>query len=1047
MERTRKIIKVMGLSLLLSVASGCSEGVPEFLKLSEPSDEKTLPTPERVTDLDDGTISEIASESPKFNWSRPNNLSEDNLSHYEIKVYASDNSVVFDWMSVGKATQFQFLSLPDHLHFVDGSNYKLAVRAVNKKGIQGLAAIGDGWSVNTRATSQVPPQIFSDPGGSTCISSTTCSLRAAISASLANGPDQVVQLDSGTYRLSLGSIPINDSITIKGRGPDSTIIDANTLQAFNLTGDASKRVVFEDLKIINGFSSAAGGAINVSPGHEINLTVRNVHFENNRQNNFGGSAIHVHSDDTLIEDCLFKNNISESPATYGGAVAKHDDGTLTIKRSQFFANRNQPSATTSTGGAISTQGGTITVNIDDSYFGFNYSDEAGGAISIVDDATLNLKNNLFLKNKSGGSGGAIYLSGTGTATMINNTFVYNRAEAEGGAIYSKFNFSMTNSLFSANVDTLEANLNSCHRWGGTTVTSLGGNIFDDSSCFNTGIASDTIGSSSILHNNAATPFNKTQAYLNVYAGSASLGHGVNCSGKDALGKDRPTSCDAGATQALAGPRPEVFHYFKTKAFFARGVTTPKITPFVSGGTPTHFSVSPPLPAGLTLDPLTGELGGSPEYPLSQATQFTLTASNDFGQSSTSVDVTIKESYIVNSRLDTPDQIVADGICSDSNGKCTLRAAIEEINAAGDKKMIYLPAGIYYLSSNLPALTEDLFLVGEGAQNTVITGQNSFSLLTLNGPNKDYALSELELREANGGALIIENDSTVVITNTRFIQNSGTSGAGIVFTSATTNSVEIQVSHFEDNVSESSGGAIRGFGSDQDLTISASSFINNSCTNGGCDGGAIYGGQISFLGHSLLSGNSANDRGGAIFSTSIQDERYDSVTFHYNSSAHGGAIAKTGGSNLRIGHTTFYENSGSVDGAALELSAGTGNIYYHNSLFENNMSGSSNNPCGDLASGSIISLKGNTKDVDDPECPAATGDAFDLDGTFINFSNGLVGTGHFQLPKHLPLSPAGAAINSANSLYCNQMDSSFKIRLNGEATFGLECDSGAIEYHP
>jgi len=39
-------------------------------------------------------------------------------------------------------------------------------------------------------------------------------------------------------------------------------------------------------------------------------------------------------------------------------------------------------------------------------------------------------------------------------------------------------------------------------------------------------------------------------------------------------------------------------------------------------------------------------------------------------------------FVVNSTVDAPDVNPGDGICADANGNCTLRAAIQEGNAAG-----------------------------------------------------------------------------------------------------------------------------------------------------------------------------------------------------------------------------------------------------------------------------------------------------------------------------------------------------------------------------
>ena len=72
-----------------------------------------------------------------------------------------------------------------------------------------------------------------------------------------------------------------------------------------------------------------------------------------------------------------------------------------------------------------------------------------------------------------------------------------------------------------------------------------------------------------------------------------------------------------------------------------------VTPTSSDGTPTSYSVSPSLPAGLALDTSTGAISGTPTAVTSSAT-YTVTASNTGG--STTADVTIVVNDIIPSSL-------------------------------------------------------------------------------------------------------------------------------------------------------------------------------------------------------------------------------------------------------------------------------------------------------------------------------------------------------------------------------------------------------------
>ncbi len=79
----------------------------------------------------------------------------------------------------------------------------------------------------------------------------------------------------------------------------------------------------------------------------------------------------------------------------------------------------------------------------------------------------------------------------------------------------------------------------------------------------------------------------------------------------------------------------------------KGTAMTTVTPTNSDGTPTSYSVSPSLPAGLSLDTSTGAISGTPTAVTSSAT-YTVTASNTGG--STTADVTIVVNDIVPSSL-------------------------------------------------------------------------------------------------------------------------------------------------------------------------------------------------------------------------------------------------------------------------------------------------------------------------------------------------------------------------------------------------------------
>lgn len=87
-------------------------------------------------------------------------------------------------------------------------------------------------------------------------------------------------------------------------------------------------------------------------------------------------------------------------------------------------------------------------------------------------------------------------------------------------------------------------------------------------------------------------------------------------------------------------------------------------------------------------------------------------------------------FTVDSTLDTTDVSPGDGVCADSGGRCTLRAAIMEANALPSQDRIDVPAGEYFPTiASLGSgdghasgdfnITDSVELYGAGADQTFI----------------------------------------------------------------------------------------------------------------------------------------------------------------------------------------------------------------------------------------------------------------------------------------------------------------------------------------
>ena len=82
-------------------------------------------------------------------------------------------------------------------------------------------------------------------------------------------------------------------------------------------------------------------------------------------------------------------------------------------------------------------------------------------------------------------------------------------------------------------------------------------------------------------------------------------------------------------------------YGLTEFDFVVGVPISPSSPIVSGGTPTGFSVSPPLPTGLVLNPTNGVLSGTPSAP-STAAGYSVSASNALGSCSVTITIAVRQ---------------------------------------------------------------------------------------------------------------------------------------------------------------------------------------------------------------------------------------------------------------------------------------------------------------------------------------------------------------------------------------------------------------------
>ncbi len=118
--------------------------------------------------------------------------------------------------------------------------------------------------------------------------------------------------------------------------------------------------------------------------------------------------------------------------------------------------------------------------------------------------------------------------------------------------------------------------------------------------------------------------------------------------------------------------PSNLSYTPNPAIYTKGVTITDNSPSSSGGAVVSYSISPALPAGLSLDTATGVISGTPTA-LSAETDYTVTATNSGGSATVSLTITVNDvapsnlSYTPNPAIYTKGEAITDNSPSSAGG--------------------------------------------------------------------------------------------------------------------------------------------------------------------------------------------------------------------------------------------------------------------------------------------------------------------------------------------------------------------------------------------
>lgn len=208
-----------------------------------------------------------------------------------------------------------------------------------------------------------------------------------------------------------------------------------------LIQDAGADVALSNLVLRNGFSSGAGGAIQIV-GVQAEMAMYSCTCVHNSAER--GGAIHIHAGCKLaMHTCNFTSNTADN---YGGAVFNLG------KPTDMFACTFAGNTAQEDGGAVCNFDGNMYMH--DCIFTMNHAGEDGGAFinrGVDPGANTKMTSCTFTRNTADRDGGAFFEEGLGAVDAYRCLFTENSAARNGGAIFASGTTSLHTSVLKANI--------------------------------------------------------------------------------------------------------------------------------------------------------------------------------------------------------------------------------------------------------------------------------------------------------------------------------------------------------------------------------------------------------------------------------------------------------------------------------------------------------------------------------------------------------------------------------------------------------------------
>ncbi|MEM9619755.1 MAG: choice-of-anchor Q domain-containing protein, partial [Pseudomonadota bacterium] len=679
-------------------------------------------------------------------------------------------------------------------------------------------------------------------------------------------------------------------------------------------GGASTTSLYVTNSVISNNTARLGGGISSYTNTTINISGSEI----SGNNAVLGGGVYVNGVTTINGgSSIYGNEASEN----GGGV--YNLGQLTLNEGSFIAGND---AGQSGGGLYN--GLSATANI---YDGSIYLNEAADGAGVYSTGDLSIDNMTISDNVASNNGGGVYSTGPGSETTItnttfrdntalngqgggwqideptafgaNNTFEDNRASYGGGVHLNSGSTTLTNTTFYSNDATYNGGAILTGAGAGLTIRNgtltgnyaggTGGGIFQDGDSFeisnsivlgNFDSAGLTGGSADFGGGEGTLSFQGTNFFQSIGYGPYEPGITIV---SDVSAVFAETTTQEGRTYGVLGDNGGPV---ETVAINPNGIA-------VDAGDDTEL---PTDSNDLDGDLNTGEIlpvdargldrisGGTSDVGALEIQQFIVTTNADGGADNFGGGDLAAET--------------ADG------GGLSLREALA---LAPEASLITFNAGMTItLAGTQLTITQDSIAIdgdldNDGTADVTIDANDQSRVIQFTGGGGEsnpgqlsldgLVITEGNVTDANGGGILLNNDTETTITNSVISSNYLSIEGGQAF-----------------------GGGIAVNGSSAVLRLYGSE-VSGNYTQG--LGGGVFNNGDAYLHDTTFSGNSANEQGGGIHNT--RDLYIYGGSFDTNSSVSGGAIFNFGYSaDATIEGTGFETNSSSLSGGAIVNYQGT-----------------------------------------------------------------------------------------------------------------------------